>query len=116
MKYLIVLLFLSCLITSYSSAQIIEDEPVVNERVRIVSTIAVTFIPNDTCNLFINGKDFGEIAKNRPRTIRLPLGNHRLFFESLETGESIKKRSFRLTRDSLAGGRYIYPVTFKQQN
>src|SRR5690349_20551782 len=118
MKALIVLSFLGCLVSSYCAAQNLDDAPV-REREPVrpnVPTIAVTFTSNDTCNLRINDKDQGNINKNSAKTIFLPLGSHRLFFESLETGETIKKRSFRLTKDSISGARIVYPVTFKQQN
>lgn len=118
MKHLIIILFLGCLITSYCSAQVIIPD---HQRPHIDPPpqefkVAVTFIPNDTCNLKINGIDRVKIVKNSPQTIWLPLGNYRLFFESLETGETINKRSFRLNRDSITGGKYTYQVTFKQQN
>jgi len=123
MKHLIILSFLACLITSYCSAQELPtDEPAKEPRnptrpVRTTSTFAVTFIAgSDTCNLRINGMDYGEIARNSSKTIKLPLGNYRLFFESLETGKTMKERSFRLTRDKLTGGAYTYPVAFKQQD
>jgi hypothetical protein len=76
------------------------------------TTISVVFIANDTCNLVINGRNYG--IKNSPVTIKLPAGSHRLLFESLETGETIIRRSFRLTKDSAVGGRYTYTVMFKQ--
>jgi hypothetical protein len=118
MKSLIVLSFLGCLVCSYCTAQNLDDAPVrAREPVRInTPTFAVTFIPTDTCNLRINDRDQGIIYKNSSKTIYLPLGSHRLLFESLETGETIKKRSFRLTKDSISGARIVYPVTFKQQN
>lgn len=123
MKHLIILSFVACFITSYGSAQEIPtDEPAKEPRtstqpVRAINTFAVTFIASsDTCNLRINGMDYGEIAKNSSKTIKLPLGNYRLFFESLETGKTMKERSFRLTRDKVTGGTYTYPVTFKQQD
>lgn len=119
MKHLIALLFLSCLIISYCSAQ--STEELIGPRAgtgarsgesnRTVNTIAVTFIADDTCNLTIDYRDYGKFVKNT--IVRLPLGNHRLFFESLETGKTIRDRSFRLTRDRLTGGTYNYPVSFK---
>src|SRR5687767_14729401 len=110
MKCLILTFISAFLITSYTLAQEIRDEdnPVIerpNPRVARTNTIVdVTFLPTDTCNLRINGKDYGQIVKSK--TIKLPLGSYRLFFESLETGETLKKRSFRLTRDSLTNGKY----------
>ena len=118
MKYLITFLLSVCLSSSYCFAQALEDDPVVvadnKSRPTPQTLIAVTFVPTDTCNLVINGRDYGEVAKNSAKTIRLYPGSHRLFFESLETGEAIKKRSFRITRDSARGGKYTYPVMFKQ--
>jgi hypothetical protein len=119
MKHLIILLFLGFLVTSYCTAQSPEEltglRPAAAVRnrapVRAVGMITVTFITNDTCNLKIGDADYGEFVNNK--TIKLPLGNYRLSFESLETGETINKRSFRLTRDSITGGKYTYQVTFK---
>lgn len=117
MKHSIILLLLGCLATSYCSAQALPPDPVVQgPRPPKETKFAVTFISSDTCSLRINGTDYGEIDKNSPKTIALPVGNHRFFFESLETGETIRKRSFRLTRDSLRDGKYTYQVVFKQQN
>src|SRR4051812_38481734 len=123
MKQLIVLLFSLCSIASYCSAQVIpgsdDPPPRSSNRSPAVKTIAVIFIPTDTCNLSLNkvggGKTIsGQIVnKNSPTTIKLPLGNYSLLFESLETGKIIKDRSFRLTRDSVTDGAYSYPVTFK---
>ena len=125
MKYLIVLLFSVCLINSYCSAQ----KPIRPEGGTVKppppppppspKTIDVIFLPTDTCNLSINKVGGGKVGsgitviKNSPSTIKLPLGNYSLLFESLETGKIIKDRSFRLTRDSVVDGKYNYPVTFK---
>ena len=116
MKHLLLLLFLGCLITSCCSAQDLDDKPPPPPPPPRVPTVAVTFIANDTCSLRINKNEYGEIVKNKSRTIDLPFGNYRLFFESLETGETLIKRSFRLIRDSITGGKFTYQVTFKQQN
>jgi hypothetical protein len=123
MKHLIVLLFSACLITSYCSAQVVEHHdkptPTTPHSPPPVRTIAVEFIPTDTCNLSINdvgGKKIVSgitVNKNSPKAVTLPLGNYSLLFESLETGKIIKDRSFRLTRDSVVDGKYSYPVTFK---
>jgi hypothetical protein len=114
MKRLIILLLAICLINSYSSGQ---DLPTNNTPIkksaakRTIQKYPVTFTANDTCNLRINGEDHGEIMKSK--TIQLPLGFYKLFFESLETGETIKKRFFRLTRDSLTDGKYTFAVKFR---
>jgi hypothetical protein len=123
MKHLIVLLFLLCSIASYCSAQVLpgSDDPPPRSSTPIpaVRTIAVIFLPTDTCNLSINKVGGGKVGsgitviKNSPTTIKLPLGNYSLLFESLETGKTIKDRSFRLTKDSVVDGKYSYPVTFK---
>jgi hypothetical protein len=118
MKKPYTLLFLACAFSSYSSGQDlspVKPVKVVPQKAK-TTEVPVVFIPNDTCNLRINGSDFGEIPKNSLKTIWLPLGYHRLFFESLETGETIKKRYFQLHRDSLRDGKYTYQVTFKQEN
>ena len=118
MKQFIILLFFSCLIASYCPAQVIQsDEPDKHTGVippRQALLVAVTFATDDTCNLTINNKDYKEVAKNK--IVKLPLGNYRLFFESLETGKIIRDRSFRLTREMVTGGKYTYPVIFKQQD
>jgi hypothetical protein len=121
MKCLIVTFISACLISSYTLAQEIRDEdtPRTERRnppvaARTNTIVDVTFLPTDTCNLRINGKDYGQIVKSK--TIRLPLGNYKFFFESLETGETLKKRSFRLTRDSLSNGKYTLPVRFRERN
>lgn len=122
MKHLILSFFSACLVTFYCSGQEIPEGDVAPAKrpsdskptARPISTIAVTFLSNDTCNLIINTKNYGEIVKSK--TVNLPLGNYKLFFESLETGETIKKRSFRLTKDSLTGGRYTFPINFKHQH
>jgi hypothetical protein len=116
-KRLIIILFLFLLITGYSSAQPppLETSPPAPKKsktIRPVSTFAVTFLPTDTCILKIDGEERGEIVKSK--TIKLPLNTYRLFFESLETGETVKKRFFRLTRDSLKDGKYTFVVVFSK--
>lgn len=114
MKHLILFLFLGSLSYSYCSAQVLESadiETVNNPRPPKQTLVTVTFIADDTCNVTIDYKDHGKFVKNK--MVRLPLGNHRLFFESLETGKTVRDRSFRLTRDRVTGGTYSYPVTFK---
>ncbi len=112
MKHLIILFFLVCLVTSFCSAQSpIDLTGKLPKPVSKIGTIAVTFISNDTCNLVIDGNDYGKIVNDK--TIKLQLGNYKLIFESLETGKTIKDRAFRLTKDKVKGGTYSYPVTFK---
>jgi hypothetical protein len=115
MKCLIILFFATCLTNSYCSAQDLELKTNVPKKKpqmkKFVQTYAVTFTTNDTCTLKIDGEDRGEIVKSE--TIKLPLGTYRLFFESLETGEAIKKRVFRLTKDSLTDGKYTLAVMFR---
>lgn len=125
MKHLIVLLASACLITSYCSAQVVDDDnnhshDNMSHTTSRIPKIDVTFIPTDTCSLSINKVGGGLIVsgrtvnKNSPTIITLSLGNYSLLFESLETGKIIKDRSFRLTRDSVKGRTYSYPaVTFK---
>jgi len=125
MKYLIVLLFSACLITSYCTAQAPHrpnNKPTPTPPLpppTSAKKIDVIFLPTDTCSLSINdvgGKKIVSgttINKNSPQTIKLALGNYSLLFESLETGKIIKDRSFRLANDSLVDGKYSYPVTFK---
>src|SRR5690242_14311676 len=126
MKHLIVSLFSACLITSYCSAQVPPGEEPGGKSTTTTHThshtetpakgIAVEFIPTDTCYLSISKIGGGKtgsgqiINKNSPTTIQLSSGNYSLLFESLETGKIIKDRSFRLTKDSVKGGKYSYPV------
>jgi len=117
MKHLIILMFLGCCVNSYCSAQALPTDTIIKtSSAPREAKFAVTFISSDTCNLRINGIDYGEIVKNKAKTIAIPLGNYKFLFESLETGEAIKKRSFRFTRDSLQDGKYTYQVIFKRQN
>lgn len=121
MKQLILTLFIKSLLASCCAAQEIpgNENPTPATRpapARSVSKYAVTFTATDTCVLKIDGMDYGEIRGGASKTVKLPLGVYRLFFESLETGETIKNRSFRLAQDSVAGGFYTYPVTFKKKN
>ena len=114
MRPIIITFLLTYLIIPCCSAQPEPSEDVVRPGKPKPSpnTVSVVFISNDTCNLKINGRDYR--IKNSPVTIKLPAGSHRLLFESLETGETIIRRSFRLTKDSAVGGRYTYNVMFKQ--
>jgi hypothetical protein len=110
---LVILSFLCCLITSYSSAQ----EVVVKRRLPVKiepMKYAVTFVTDDTCYLRINEGENNKIVQSK--TIKLPLGNYRLLFESWETGKTIRERSFLLTMDSLRGGTYTYQVNFNKQD
>lgn len=121
MKQLVISAFLSFLITAYCSAQRPVDitppttRPTSPPRPRPpstpASTITVTFNSDDTCNVSINGKDYGEFATKK--TISLPYGSYKLFFESLETGKIIKNPNFQLVRDSITGRTYKYSVTFE---
>ena len=118
MKPFFIFLFFSCLIASYCSAQPLganePDRSIKPKPSPQTLLVAVTFVTDDTCNLVINNKDYKEVVKNK--IVNLPLGNHKLFFESLETGKIIRNRSFRLTKDKITGGKYTYPIIFKPQN
>lgn len=114
MKRFTGLVFFSCFLTASCVAQAIDDDERIAPKASKANGIAVTFNASDSCNLRINGKDYGDIVKNKSKTIMLALGSYKMSFESLETGEVIINRSFRLLRDSVKSGRYAYPVAFKQ--
>lgn len=114
MKYIIFLLLSGLLTTAYCSAQPPPPPKLTpTPRSTAVALYPIEFSANDTCNLVINGTDYGIIDKNSQKIIRLRFGNYRLFFESLETGETITNRSFRFNKDSVSAGKYIYAITFK---
>lgn len=113
MKHQIKLVFLGCFVTSFCSAQAID--PGTPARTTNKKTVPIIFNATDSCFLRIDGVNKGKIARNKPKTIMLLPGQHEIFLESLETGETITNRSFRLTPDSIKGGKYNYLVTFEQK-
>jgi hypothetical protein len=115
MKCLSMFLLLYCFTNYDCSAQVLEDDSDPAARRTNVpprrTLVTVTFVTADTCNVTINNQDYGNFVKSK--TLKLALGNYKLFFESLENGKTTIDRSFRLTRDKVTGGTFNYVVTFK---
>lgn len=119
MKHFILLLLVGFSTMDYCSAQPPPDDDDVRpnppgRNPPRTPQYAIEFVPNDTCNLIINGTDYGKIGRSSRKILKLRPGSYMLLFESLETGEIIRNRSFRLNSDSLTDGKYIYTVTFKE--
>lgn len=85
-----------------------------NLPVKKADLIDVTFHSSDAFYLRVNGTDYGKIPGGAPKTIKLAPDYHKLYFESAETGETLKP-PFELRKDMATNGKYSYPVTFNQK-
>lgn len=115
MKCSIIFSFLAFLLAAYSDAQPLRTKPPVvvasGTKIKSAPGVLVTFITDDTCYMSIDDKSYKEFPKTK--VVELAVGRHRLFFESLETGRTVRDRAFFITREMLASGKYDYVIKLK---
>ncbi len=77
------------------------------------SAVVVNFLATQDCWVNIDGKDSVRISKGTSKSVKLQVGNHKLFFKSAETFGTVDS-SLNVTTDMLKSGTYTYRVVFKK--